>query len=372
MRKLSFGVIFLIILVSCNQKPEAKQPDLMKEKTSASETIVKMENSSITLLLDLNGGAYFDFQLKDLAVNPIGWKATKPEESMFKGHFVCFDRWGPPSAGEKANGFRHHGEVNLQMWQLVNPPAVTDGKMAGSMTCTLPMAGLQLTRSIELSASEPVFYITEEIKNLNKNGRLFNIVQHVTLSPPFLDKTTLFDNNTMQGFEDKEDGSMTQEEIILKWPQADHNGEKVNLRQFEGDWPRVASFVYNQNDKYGWVTACNPEKNLMLGYFWKTEEYPWVNFWRNMENGIPTAFGMEFGTSGLHEPLPVVAKKGKIFGQNIYDFIDANEVKSKSFTAFLARIPADYKGVESIEFNNSLFIVKEKSKVSRDITYHMK
>ena len=91
-----------------------------------------------------------------------------------------------------------------------------------------------------------------------------------------------------------------------------------------------------------------------------------------MENGVPAAFGMEFGTTGLHEPFPVVAKKGKIFGQNIYEFIDASEVISKSFTAFLAKIPSDYKGVEKIEINNSLFTIKEKNSVSRDITYHIK
>ena len=91
----------------------------------------------------------------------------------------------------------------------------------------------------------------------------------------------------------------------------------------------------------------------MLGYIWKTEDYPWINFWRSMENGVPMAFGMEFGTTGLHEPFPVLAKKGKIFGQNIYDFIDAGEIISKSFTAFLAKIPEDYKGVEKIEIRDS-------------------
>ncbi|MBA7573334.1 hypothetical protein ES708_15130 [subsurface metagenome] len=84
------------------------------------------------------------------------------------------------------------------------------------------------------------------------------------------------------------------------------------------------------------------------------------------------AFGMEFGTTGLHEPFPVVAKKGKIFDRNIYAFIDANEIISKSYTAFLAKIPKDYKGVEKIEINNSLFIIKEKNRISRDITYHFK
>jgi hypothetical protein len=240
------------------------------------------------------------------------------------------------------------------------------------MMSKLPMAGLQLTRKIEMSADEPVSYVTEKINNLNKNGRIFNLVQHVSIAPPFLDKSTLFDNNTLQGFEDRNDGSLDQDEIILKWPQADHNGAKVNLRQFEVPWPEVSSFMFGQNEKYGWVTACNPEKNLMLGYLWETKDYPWINFWRSMDNGVPVAFGMEFGTTGLHEPFPVVAKKGKIFGQNLYDFIDAGEVITKSFTAFLAKIPSDYKGVEKIEVSNSTFTIKEKTSFSRDITYHLK
>lgn len=333
---------------------------------------MKIENSKVLLQINLSGGSYFDFHLKEQPINPINWRATKPEEQMFMGHFLCFDRWGPPSKAEQANGFRHHGEVNTESWELLTSPQVNEGALTCSMMCRLPMAALQLTRKIELSADEPVFLVTEEIKNLNRNGRMFNIVQHVSLAPPFLDKSTLFDNNTIQGFEDREDGSLNQDEIILRWPEADHNGEKINLRQFEGDWPRVSSFVYDQNDKYGWVTACNPGKNLMLGYIWKTEDYPWINFWRSMENDTPMAFGMEFGTTGLHEPFPVVAKKGKIFGQNIYAFIDANEVIIKSFTAFLAKIPEDYNGVDKIEIKDSLFIIKEKNRTSRDITYHLK
>jgi hypothetical protein len=110
----------------------------------------------------------------------------------------------------------------------------------------------------------------------------------------------------------------------------------------------------------------------MLGYVWETADYPWINFWRSMVNGIPAAFGMEFGTTGLHEPFPVVAQKGKIFDRNIYAFIDANEVISKSFTAFLAEIPLDYKGVKEIVVSDSLLSIKERNKVSRDITFHIK
>jgi len=374
MQKISSKGFLLIIsvLLSCQQRQDIKQSDLMKDNTAKTDTVVKMENKNIEILVNLQGGSYFDFHLKELPVNPINFRPTKPEEQIFMGHFLCFDRWGPASEAEKANGFRHHGEVNTELWELLSAPRINNGRSTCSMMCKLPMANLQLTRKIELSADEPVFFVTEEIKNLNRNGRMFNIVQHVTIAPPFLDKSTLFDNNTLQGFEDLGDGSLNQDETILKWPQANHNGENVNFRQFEVPWPGVSSFMFAQNDEYGWVTACNPGRNLMLGYIWKTEDYPWINFWRYMENKVPMAYGMEFGTTGLHEPFPVIAKKGKIFDRNIYAFIDANEVISKSFTAFLAKIPEDYKGVEKIEVRNSSFIIKEKNRISRDITYHIK
>ena len=81
---------------------------------------------------------------------------------------------------------------------------------------------------------------------------------------------------------------------------------------------------------------------------------------------------MEFGTTGLHEPFPIIAKKGKIFNRNIYEYIDAGEVINKSFMAFLSIIPTDYKGVKEIIINDSTFTIKEARKNSRNITYHLK
>ena len=318
--------------------------------------------------MNLRGGTYSDFSLKENPLNPINWETVNPEEPPFLGHFLCLDRWGPPSDGEKANGFGHHGEVITQDWKLQEQFQEGENISACKMSCRLPMAGLQLTRKIELSETEPVFHVTEEIENLNKFGRMYNIVQHVTLAAPFLDSTTLFDNNTEKGFEDREDGSLNQEEPVIAWPEAVHDGETISLRRFQNNWPRVSSFIFGNDQQYGWATACNPGKNLLLGYFWKTKDYPWINFWRDMEDGIPRAFGIEFGTTGLHEPFSVVAKKGKIFDRNIYDFIDAGEIISKSFTAFISYIPDDYQGVEKIEFNNSFFTITEKREDSRNLT----
>jgi hypothetical protein len=377
MNKIYFSFSFLIIslLFACQQQKSINQADHSLNRSIHHDTaaipVVKMETNNVVLMVNLNGGAFFDFHLKDLPVNPINWRMKDTINPPFMGHFLCFDRWGPPTPAEEANGFHHHGEASTEPWKMLAEPLSQNGKITCSMMCTLPMGGLQLKRKIELSENEPVFFVTEEIKNLNKYGRMFNIVQHVSIAPPFLDTTTLLDNNTIKGFQGKEDGSLNQEEPVLNWPVAIHDGETVNFRQFKNKWPRVSTFLYDQNDEYGWVTACNAKENIMLGYIWKTADYPWINFWRAMENGIPVAYGMEFGTTGLHETFPIVAKKGKIFNQNIYDFIDADQVISKSFTAFLAKIPDDYKGVKKIEINNSLLTIKENNKVSRDIVYHI-
>ncbi len=329
-----------------------------------------LENSKAALHIKLCGGAYSDFHLKENPLNPINWKTVNPEEPPFMGHFLCLDRWGPPSDGEKINGFGHHGEVISQDWELLRQFQEGKNITACEMACLLPRAGFKVTRKIEMSGNQPVFHVAEEVENLNKFGRMYNMVQHVTLSPPFLDTTTLFDNNTEKGFEGKEDGSLNQEEPVIAWPEAIHGGKTISLRRFQDKWPRVSSFVIGSEQEYGWATACNPGKNLLLGYYWKTKDFPWINFWRDMKNGVPQAFGIEFGTTGLHEPFPIVAKKGKIFDQNIYDFIDAGEIISKSFTAFILPIPDDYKGVSGIEFNNSQFTIKEKCKIPRDLKYY--
>ena len=70
---------------------------------------MKIDNSKVVLQVNLTGGAYFDFHFKDLPINPINWQTKDPEQPPFMGHFLCFDRWGPPTEAEKINGFQHHG-----------------------------------------------------------------------------------------------------------------------------------------------------------------------------------------------------------------------------------------------------------------------
>jgi hypothetical protein len=130
--------------------------------------------------------------------------------------------------------------------------------------------------------------------------------------------------------------------------------------------PNVVS--YTIDEEYGWVTASSPAQGLLIGYLWKTAEYPWFNAWRHVEKGRPLARGLEFGTTGLHQPYPTLVAKGRIFGRPLYEYLDAGETTSKSYACFLFPIPGDYRGVARLTYDGKNLILHERDAgAERDI-----
>jgi hypothetical protein len=324
--------------------------------------LVEIESKVAKVVIDLGGGAIVDFHLTENDVNPLSWNhpVNADGKPRAMGHFICFDRWGPASAAETKKGMPWHGEATSVYWQLVSKPTTKDNKVFAEVACELPMAGLNLKRRIELDMNSPVLTVTEEITNVNKLGRMYNLVQHATIGPPFLDESTLVDTRVKKGL--TQQGKMPlPEEPVIYWPKAVYQGRLIDFRRLSDDaGPGVVSFVFDDKDKYGWVTACNPEKELLLGYFWQTNQYPWLNMWRQVQDGRPSAYGFEFGTTGLHQPFKILVEKGKIFDRQLYEYIDADETITKTYTGFLARIPKDYKGVADIDFGETSITLKEQ------------
>src|SRR3954470_20369662 len=58
-----------------------------------------MESQAARLVVDLGGGSIGDFRLKGGDLNPLNWNAPPAgtTSSAPFGHFLCLDRWGPPS-----------------------------------------------------------------------------------------------------------------------------------------------------------------------------------------------------------------------------------------------------------------------------------
>jgi hypothetical protein len=303
--------------------------------------VVVLENPVAQVVIDLRGGSIVKFELKSLPLNPLGWNNQGPAaENRPMSHFLCADRWGQPSAAEQANGMFGHGEATHVEWKVSRATA-----QEAEMSALLPMANLEVTRKAKLTGA--ILEVTESITNRNKLGRPYNFVQHPTIAPPFLDETTLVDANAKRGFM-QSSALPNPEQPEVVWPQALLDGQPVNLRHLRDDpLPNVVSYVIDE--PLGWVTAVHPGKGLLLGYLWKTSEYPWLNIWRHVDGQRkPMARGLEFGTTGLHQPFPVLARKGRIFDRPLFDFLDAGETHTRSFTAFLARLSPDATGVRGV------------------------
>jgi hypothetical protein len=99
---------------------------------------------------------------------------------------------------------------------------------------------------------------------------------------------------------------------------------------------------------------------LLIGYIWKTSDYPWFNAWRDVRGGKPAARGLEFGTTGLHQPYPILIAKGSIFGRPIYKYLDAGQTATRSYAGFLLKIPAGYKGVAAVTYSERKLAVQER------------
>ncbi|HYO82273.1 MAG TPA: hypothetical protein VES20_12790 [Bryobacteraceae bacterium] len=321
------------------------------QTTDEARPSVVLESKTASVRVDLGGGSISDFHLAGDNHNPLTWDSARSGVSPRPmGHFLCLDRWGPPSQAEERHGMPFHGEASRVRWRVVAGPHVKSGHVEAEMAAVLPMAGLQVTRLIRLSGDAALFTVTERVTNTNQLGRIYNMVQHPTIAPPFLDEHTLVDSNGTRGFM-QSSPLPDPERIAVSWPYAVENGVKVDVRRLTSDpAPNVVS--YTIDEEYGWTTATSASQRLLIGYIWKNSDYPWFNAWRHAERGVPVARGLEFGTTGLHQPFPVLVSKGRIFDRSLYAYLDAGETAARAYAGFLFRVPANYQGVANISYVN--------------------
>lgn len=340
-----------------------------------SRPVLKLENELAEVVIDLGGGSIAAYRLKSDGLNPLHWdswsfspkaKEAPPILPRSMGHFLCLDRWGSASDAEKSHGMTNHGEATQVWWEGLPDRKPVERQVSVGLVADLPMAGISVERYARMQQGSTVVLVEEVVSNTNPIGRIYNIVQHPTIGPPFLDTETVVDSNGTRGF--MQDRSMPEpEKPEVYWPMAQKmDGTEVNLRYLKDDSsPNVVSFIIEE--EYGWVTATSPESGLLLGYLWKSSDYPWLNIWRHVKDGKPFARGLEFGTSGLHRPGSDLVAKGRIFDQALYRYIDADEKQSYRYAMFLTEIPRNFDGVASLEYVDSQIRVTESGRRARKV-----
>jgi hypothetical protein len=251
-----------------------------------------------------------------------------------------------------------HGEAARVEWQLRRPPHRNGDWIEAEMEAALPLAGLKIERRIRLSTRGTFFTVREAVTNTNRLGRVYNLVQHPTIAPPFLDEGTIVDANARKGFMQSSPLPHPEEPAVY-WPQALKDGQPVDVRHLRDDPdPNVVS--YTLDSEYGWTTASSTSRGLLLGYLWKSADYPWFNIWRDVANGKPAARGLEFGTTGLHQPYPVLVARGQIFNRPLFAYLDAGQTVARSYAAFLVKLPAHYRGVADLQYTAGRLVLTQR------------
>ena len=229
------------------------------------------------------------------------------------------------------------------------------------MSCELPLSKMRVDRTAVLTEKASVLKVKETFTNRNVLGKICNIVQHPSIGGPFLDHSVLVDSNAWKGFAAGNPMPMIDEPIVY-WNHMVKNGRVEDLRKLvPGDTSKVVSFVCEKDEPLGWITACNPGKNLLIGYIWSTRDYPWIRHWYHIAENKALARGLEFGTTPLPMPFGEILKKGPIFDTPTFVYLDSGEKTEKEYIAFLMEIPVTFHGVESVASDNNLITVTEKN-----------
>eukprot|EP01050_Picozoa_sp_SAG11_P017943 SAG11_NODE_2646_length_3132_cov_4.768216_1_plen_272_part_00 len=170
---------------------------------------IRLGTRAATMLVDLAGGSIAAFSLPERgAVNPLSWDAAKhdrydPSDRAPRplGHFLCLDRWGPPTLAERQQGMPYHGEASNVEWEVLESGGESEGSPQSLVIkASLPMAGFEVERRVTLASTAPIAMTTETVRNVRPLGRAYNMVQHPSLAHPFLTEQTLVQCNAVRGF----------------------------------------------------------------------------------------------------------------------------------------------------------------------------
>ena len=288
------------------------------------------------------------------------------------GHNICLDYFGSPSEEEAAQGLSIHGEAGVAKWQKTQL-RVASRSVALAMAVRLPVAGLNLSREIQLRRGESVVYFKETVFNEKKADHFFHWTQHVTLGSPFLsppDSRVAIPATQGKTFphEYGEGIDLLAPSREFWWPAAPtHSGGKVDLTHVFL-WPGkglIAAALLDPKKDVGYFAALNSKTRLLFGYAFSRRDFPWITVWEeNLAlvgppwNGQGRARGLEFGTT----PFPVLRREafalGPLFNTPTLAHIPARSRMTVQYVAFLTRLPPGFGNLHEIQLSKEEILIQ--------------
>jgi hypothetical protein len=326
---------------------------------------LQIENNDVRVTVSVQGGHIAEMLDKKSGVNPL-WSPPWPSIDVsdyspakypeygddaesrllagIMGHNLCLDLFGPPSPEEARAGLVVHGEA-----ALVNFDISAEGQQL-TARAILPAAQLFFERHIRLDGKK--VQIRETVENLSILDRPIAWTQHVTLGFPFVERATTQIRATATR-------SLTPTGVEFDWPwlpEADRSTRDLqtfNSAQSSGGY---TAHLLNPESPQAWFFAYSPPSNVVLGYVWKTADFPWLGIWEENEsragkpwNNRTTTLGMEFGVSPFPESRREMIDRSKLFGVPCYRWIPAKTKVSIAYHCAIGQASAIPESLEAFE-----------------------
>lgn len=371
MRRLPIALALGLLAPSTFAEVEASH-------TYRGRSAVRLANGSIELVVLKGGGSLVSLTLDDdpERINPM-WDSLRADREQGRperltggiGHFVCVDGFGQPSDAERAAGLEGHGEAHRLEWST-EFAGHEGGDLILRQVVALPRVREELRREIRLRPGESVVYVKSRLTSLLDFDRPVNWAEHATIGSPFLERgVTVVDMSSSRAMTRPRETATRnglRHRLVsgqeFAWPQAPARaGGLLDLRAAPMESHSLDHTGHRMDPEADWafVTALHPRKRLLLGYLFRSRDFPWLQTWEFYPRSGMLARGLEFGTQAFDLPRREVVTAGRLFGQLLYRWLPARETVEGRYLTFWTRTPEGFLGVDSVQWREGKLTIED-------------
>ena len=353
--------------------------EFVRQTEFEGRSAILLANDKIELTMLSTGGAFVNLVLRADAAklsplwNPVrlAREAGKPTPSdTALGHFVCVDGFGPVSEQEQQAGMPGHGEAHMQPWKLRSSNK-KDGILSVAFSVNLPLAQEVFRRTVQIVDGESVVYVASELENLMAFDRPVCWAEHATIAAPFLEPgKTVVDMSAVRAktrTHADEGGPLPHRLADFQdfvWPMAPgQDGKLIDLRAAPLNPNSLdhTTCLMDPARKFVFVAALHPEKQLVFGYLFKREEYPWVQNWEEYPKDSGIVRGMEISTQPFDVSRREAIDLRSMFGVPVYRWLPAKSTIGSRFLFFYTKTPESFQKVDDVTLQRHSLIIEDRA-----------
>ena len=287
--------------------------------------------------------------------------------NFYRGHFVCVDGFGPTSTEERGAGLPMHGEAQTLPWQLQSNRKEGNTTSA-SFSVNLPLSQEVFTRTFHLVDGENVVWVDSELTNLLAFDRPVFWGEHATVSAPFLEPGKVAVDMPVSKSKTKAyqpaPARRLQSFVDFTWPMAPTlDGKLFDVRTapMAPNTLDHTTSLLDPSRRLVFVTALHLEKNLLVGWVFRREEYPWVQTWLSYPGPNRMTRGLEFATQPFDLTRAEVLKSGPLFDTPVFRIAPAKAKIGSSFLMFYTAVPQGFQKVDDIQLTGGKLVIDDRA-----------